>query len=162
MRVCRRAHGAAVALLAVLAAPGMAQAQEVVPPPRTLAEGPAAVLADAQFKARLEALVAELPSAQMGRSWKSVVDEALRRVTDLPQAIAPAFPSPDILADPEALVGIDAPSQEFPETGTTFELGPYEVTLAPVVLPVSPVVWSVPGEQGILPGAQVRLPWAVP
>ncbi|WP_437589903.1 hypothetical protein [Sorangium sp. So ce1000] len=162
MRVCRRAHVAAVALLAALAAPGMAQAQEAVPPPRTLAEQPASVLADAQFKARLEALVAELPLAQIGRNWKSVVDEALQRVTDLPQAIAPALPSTDILADPEALVGLDGPTQELPEAGTTFELGRYEVTLAPVVLPVSPVVWSVPGEQGILPGARVRLPWAVP
>lgn len=162
MRVCRRAHGAAVALLAVLVAPGLAQAQEVVPPPRTPVERPASVLSDAQFKARLDALAAELPSAQMGRNWKRVVDEALRRVSDLPQASAPALPSPDILVDPGAQVGIDDPTQGFPEAGATFEFGPYEVTLAPVVLPVSPVVWNLPGEQGILPGAHVRLPWAVP
>ena len=57
---------------------------------------------------------------------------------------------------------LDDPTQGFPEAGAqTFELGRYEVTLAPVVLPVSPVVWNLPGEQGILPGARVRLPWAV-
>ncbi|WP_437530132.1 hypothetical protein WME79_49135 [Sorangium sp. So ce726] len=151
-----------MALLAVLVAPGLAQAQEVVPPPRLPAERAATVLSDAQFKARLEALAAELPSAQMGRNWKRVVDEALRRVSDLPQASAPALPSSDILLDPEPPVEIDGPTQGFPEVGATFELGPYEVTLAPVVLPVSPVVWNMPGEQGILPGALVRLPWAVP
>ncbi|WP_437975874.1 hypothetical protein WMF11_50340 [Sorangium sp. So ce295] len=151
-----------MALLATLVAPGLAQAQEVGPPPRSPAERTATVLSDAQFKARLEALAAELPSAQMGRNWKRVVDEALQRVTDLPQASAPALPSSDILADPEALVGLDGPTQELPEAGVAFELGRYEVTLAPVVLPVSPVVWNLPGDQGIVPGARVRLPWAVP
>ncbi|WP_441289653.1 hypothetical protein ACSRUE_02750 [Sorangium sp. KYC3313] len=151
-----------MALLAVLVAPGLAQAQEVGPPPRSPAERTATVLSDAQFKARLEALAAELPSAQMGRNWKRVVDEALQRVSDLPQASAPELPSSDILEDPEALVGLDDPTQGFPEAGATFELGRYEVTLAPVVLPVSPVVWNLPGEQGILPSAHVRLPWAVP
>lgn len=163
MRVCRRALGAAVVVLAALVAPEAARAQEVVQaawsPPVGLA---ASAGVEAPFEARLGALVAELPPAQLGTAWARVVDDALQRLTELPSpAVAPA-PSSDILVIPESAVMVEGPADEDLEAGPTLVLGPFHVTFAPVVVPESPVSESERGDQAILPGAVVRLPWLIP
>ncbi|WP_437634865.1 hypothetical protein [Sorangium sp. So ce854] len=168
MRVCRRALGAAMVVLAALVAPELvapetARAQEVVQaawsPPAGLA---ASADAGARFEARVGALVAELPPAQLGGTWARVVDDALRRLTDLPSpAVAPAPPS-DVLVIPESPVMVEGPADEDLEAGPTVVLGALRVTFAPVVLPASPVIESERGDQAILPGVVARLPWSVP
>ncbi|WP_437780170.1 hypothetical protein [Sorangium sp. So ce1097] len=164
MRVCRRALGAAVVVLAALVAPETARAQEVVQaawsPPAGLA---ASADAEARFEAQVGALVAELPPAQVGSTWARVVDDALRRLTDLPSAaIAPAPPSSDVLVIPASPVMVEGPAEEDLEAGPTLVLGSLRVTFAPVVLPASPVIESERGDQAILPGVVARLPWSVP
>ncbi|WP_437734106.1 hypothetical protein [Sorangium sp. So ce1335] len=163
MRVCRRALGAAVVVLAALVAPETVRAQEVVQtalsPPAALA---ASTDAEARFEARARALVAELQPAQLGRTWARVVDDALRRLTDLPSAAVAPPPSSDLLVIPESPVMVEGPAAEDEEAGPTLVLGSIRITFAPVVVPASPVIESERGDQAILPGAVARLPWLIP
>ncbi|WP_438017381.1 hypothetical protein WMF18_42565 [Sorangium sp. So ce315] len=163
MRVCRRALGAAVVVLAALVAPETARAQEVVQaawsPPAGLA---ASADAEARFEERVGALVAKLSPAQLRMTWARAIDDALQRLTDLPSAaVAPAPPSSDVLVIPESPVMVEGPDEDL-EAGPTLVLGSLRVTFAPVVLPASPVIESERGDQAILPGVVARLPWSIP
>lgn len=171
MKECWRALGVAVAAAAALSVPDAARAQGAAQPPWTPARFTFTGLSEQRFEAEVAALAAELGPAQFGRAWEQVVDAALQRLDDLPQpAIPPAAPgapeppSRDVLALPEPRWRADGgdAADEAPGAELTFELGPFEVTLGPVMTPEPLAVASERGEQAILPGATVRMPWLVP
>jgi hypothetical protein len=170
MRGCRKALGVSLAAVAALSSRGNAWAQEAGQPPGAPLAAGAPALSDERLDARLVALVDEMAPVQLGTVWEGVVSTALERMEQLPQAAAPAVtgdtPEPrtrDLLALPRPDVMTDevGPAERAPEAGPTFELGPFQLTLAPIVAS-SPVVANVRGGEAILLGITLRAPWMIP
>ena len=95
------------------------------------------------------------PSAPLDKAWQGVVGATFAHIEQLPQAAAPSVLSatpprriPPLFAPP--------PPAEVPEAGPTFRLGPFRLTLAPVVVE-SPVVANVRAPVAQLLGVTLRM-----